>query len=338
MEQQAPRALEAECDNSPVRVSYFVVTKNRAPYLRRALANVREFVKPQDELIVIDGGSTDGTVELVQQNRDIVSVFVSEPDSGEGQAVNKALFLARGRFLKCLTDDDYFYPDAMRQLVAAGEAHPELDFIYTNGEMWIETNGKPQFTQFFIERRDGVRTSLRRDIVGCGLGFFVRRRTLFKTGGISPGYASVDGDWHCKLIEAGCRIKYLDVNLYRWTGYSHSGAMAHDKMAFSHWMMALRLKKWKNFYAMDPPLAASVAGIDKLPEGLSFQYAIYLAFQVWRSKARILLRPLAFCVRSVRRLGRAWRRLTRRLPWKHRNSTLRFSSPEASLPFTGELY
>jgi len=338
MSPEAPRALETECDNSPVRVSYFVVTKNRAPYLRQALANVREFFEPQDELIVIDGGSTDGTVELVQQNRDIVSVFVSEPDSWEGHAVNKALFLARGRFVKPISDDDYFYPDAMRRLVAMGEAHPEIDFIHANGEMWSVIDGEPQFERFYVERRDGLRSSPQPDSTGCDLGFLVRRRTLFKTGGISPGYASVDGDWHCKLIEAGCRIRHLDLNLYRWTRYPHSGVMAIDKMALSHWMMALRLRKWKKFYGIDPRVAASITGLDKIPGGLAFQYAIFLIFKIWWSNARILLIPPAFCVYSVRLAGQAWRRLARSLRWRRRKLRPRVGGADASPPFTGELY
>src|SRR5580704_16103038 len=117
-DQIVARQLEREIDNTPVRVSYVITTRNRCEYLDRILKNVSEFLGEKDELIIIDGGSTDGTAEVVFQNRDIVSVFVSEPDSSEGHALNKALFLARGRFIKPITDDDYFYPDAMNHLVA----------------------------------------------------------------------------------------------------------------------------------------------------------------------------------------------------------------------------
>ncbi len=55
------RKLEAELDQGPVRVSYAVVTRNRSSHLRALLANVREFIEPEDELIVVDGGSTDET-------------------------------------------------------------------------------------------------------------------------------------------------------------------------------------------------------------------------------------------------------------------------------------
>ncbi len=73
------------------RVSYLISTKNRAEYLDRTLQNVREFITPQDELIIMDGGSTDNTAEVVQKHGDIVTLFRSEPDSGEAHGYNKAI-------------------------------------------------------------------------------------------------------------------------------------------------------------------------------------------------------------------------------------------------------
>jgi glycosyltransferase involved in cell wall biosynthesis len=330
-----PRRLEQEIDSSPVRVSYVITTRNRCEYLKRTLTNVREFIGEEDELIIVDGGSTDGTAAVVYQNSDMVSVFVSEPDTSEGHALNKALFLARGRFIKPITDDDYFYPDAMRRLVTVAEAHPEIDFIHTGGESWGIINGESQFMCFSL-RRDAIRSSSQLDIMSldCGLGFLVRRRTLLKTGGISPGYASVDGDWHCKLIEAGCCVRYLDIDLYRWTAYPHSGTVAEDRLKLSYFMFALRLRQWDKFYGLDFPTAARITGIDKIPDGLAFQCAVYLASRIWHSKARILLRPLLLCAEFRRRALRTWRRLVRR---ERSNSKIEGNARSAA-PFTGELF
>ena len=302
----APRQLEHEIDNSPIRVSYIIITRNRGEHLKRTLTNVREFLTDQDELIVIDGGSTDATVDVVSDNRDIVSVFVSEPDSSEGHAINRGLLLARGRLIKSISDDDYFYPDAMRQLVAAAEEHPEIDAIQTGGEVWTALNGAPRFECFRVLGEDDGRPYDRRLFSCClsGLGLIVRRRTLLKTGGISPGYKAVDGDWHCKLIEAGCRMRYLDVNLYRWTIYPHSGLM--EGIELSRMNLAWRLKEWGAFYDREPRLAARITGIDNVPEGLGFQYAVYLIYIIWKGKARILLRPLPVLVRGLEATWRAW--------------------------------
>src|SRR5439155_11758122 len=93
-----PQAREGT--ERPVRVSYVLSTRNRADLLDRALAGARELVGREDELIVVDGGSTDRTAAVVEAHADIVSVFLSEPDTGEAHGLNRGLLRARGRFIK----------------------------------------------------------------------------------------------------------------------------------------------------------------------------------------------------------------------------------------------
>src|SRR5262245_54150434 len=129
-----------------IRVSYLITTWNRGKFLKETLANVREFFTPEDELIIIDGLSTDDTREIVEHNRDIVTTFLSEKDFGEGHAFNKGLFRARGRYIKPITDDDYYYPDAMRKLIQEIEGNPDLDAIQCGGENWKLEDGQLVFS------------------------------------------------------------------------------------------------------------------------------------------------------------------------------------------------
>lgn len=87
--------------STPVRITHLITTRNRCEYLTRTLANVREFITPDDELIVIDGGSSDRTVEILEANRDLVTFFLSEPDKGEAHAFNKGWRRARGKDIPC---------------------------------------------------------------------------------------------------------------------------------------------------------------------------------------------------------------------------------------------
>ncbi len=327
-----PRQLEREIDNSPIRVSYVITTRNRCEYLRRALANVREFIGVEDELIIVDGGSTDATAQVVFENRDIVTVFVSEPDTSEGHALNKALFLARGRFIKPITDDDYFYPDAMRHLVATAEAQPEVEAILTGGERWMVIDGELRFWGF--SRLFGNPSQIDIFRMHIGLGLLVRRRTLFRTGGISPSYQGVDGDWHCKLVEAGCRVRYLDVNLYRWTKYLHSGAMARDEMEFGYLRFALRLGQWNKLYTTDPLFVARMTGIDKMSGGLGFQYLTFCAHRLLQSRAEPLLRPIPLIVKLLKTLKRVFARFAGSAPPQ---TTPDFKPNDAFAVFTGKL-
>ena len=65
-----------------IRVAYLITTRNRGKFLKETLANVREFITPEDELIIIDGLSTDDTREVCEHNRDIVTTLLSKKREG----------------------------------------------------------------------------------------------------------------------------------------------------------------------------------------------------------------------------------------------------------------
>lgn len=225
-----------------VRVTYLITTKNRVQYLERTLQNVREFIEPVDELIIIDGGSTDGTHEVMECNKDIVSLFVSEQDCGEGHAFNKGLFRSRGRYVKPITDDDYFYPESMRRLIDVMEANPQVEAIQCGGEVWDAKTDPPTFVGFrFLPDNVDCTGEAIFTHTGIGLGLIIRRSAIEKTGGVSNNYASVDGDLLCRLIECGCIVRYLDVNLYRWYIHCHSGFNRKKEFARDCLMFDVRL-------------------------------------------------------------------------------------------------
>ncbi|MDP3880116.1 MAG: glycosyltransferase, partial [Dehalococcoidales bacterium] len=125
------------------RVSFIVATRNRAEYLMQALERSRTLVTPEDELIIIDGGSTDNTAEVVRKYSDIVDIFISEPDKGPGHAFSKGMLLARGKYLKQLPDDDIVHPSAMEQSIRVMEEHPEIDLLVCGGTREIGGKVKP---------------------------------------------------------------------------------------------------------------------------------------------------------------------------------------------------
>jgi glycosyltransferase involved in cell wall biosynthesis len=229
-------------DLDDIRVSYVLPTKNRARYLERTLANIREFIESNDELIVIDGLSTDDTRQVVQKNMDIVTTFVSELDSGEGHAFNKALFRARGLYIKPIADDDYFYPDAMRHLIAEMDAHPQVDAIQCGGELWDAKIDPPTFAGLNFLPDDVIPSPKAIFEQAChGPGLIVRRSVLEKTGGVSSNCTLVDAEFICRLVECGCALRYLDVNLYRWYFYAHSGSNRRKEWARDDLLFCARL-------------------------------------------------------------------------------------------------
>jgi len=283
-------------------VSYLITTLNRVEFLARTLENVREFIEKEDELIVVDGGSSDGTIELVAKNRDLVSQFVSEPDSGEGHAFNKGLFLARGRLLKPITDDDYFYPEAMKRVVAEMEADPDIDAIQCGGEVWSLEGVAPRFLGF-RSLPAGIEPTARAiyDHAHIGLGIIIRRAALMRTGGVSNEYVSVDGDLTCRLVECRCRLKYLDVNLYRWHVHPHSGFNKQKAMDRDRLLIDLRLGKWSDVVSRDPERTAELLFECPSSRDRALFSALWIGGLLARSPLWRIASPVSRALRAAKR-------------------------------------
>jgi hypothetical protein len=122
------------------RVSVVMPSYNHARYLRSAIESVLSQGYADLELIVIDGGSRDDSVEILKSYGDRLR-FVSERDRGQADAINRGFALATGDVLCWLNSDDMFMPGTVPRVVRAFEAHPHVDFVYGRG--WdIDESGR----------------------------------------------------------------------------------------------------------------------------------------------------------------------------------------------------
>jgi len=117
-----------------MKLSVVTPSLNQARYLGECLASVRDAATqaaPHEvEHIVIDGGSTDGSVALLQKQSRIR--WISEKDSGQSHAINKGLSLATGDVLTYLCADDLYEPSAIARVLADFEGTPAADVIYAD--------------------------------------------------------------------------------------------------------------------------------------------------------------------------------------------------------------
>ena len=106
------------------RLSIVTPCLNSAPTLRDALASVREQAAGLDlEHVVVDGGSTDGTVEILRESEGVR--WISEPDRGLSDAMNKGIGMARGEVIGWLNADDVYLPGALGRVARAFDEQPE---------------------------------------------------------------------------------------------------------------------------------------------------------------------------------------------------------------------
>jgi len=102
-------------------VSVVTVTLNCAPTLERTIRSVQAQTFPEIEHVFVDGGSSDGTLEIIQRFARDQDFWISEPDGGISDAFNKGVALARGRFVQILNADDWLSKDQIEHAVATLE-------------------------------------------------------------------------------------------------------------------------------------------------------------------------------------------------------------------------
>ena len=91
---------------------------NQAPFLEATIQSVLGQDYPNIEYILMDGGSTDGSVEIIQRYADRLAYWESAKDKGQTDAINKGFSRAHGEILAWLNSDDILYPHAVREAVA----------------------------------------------------------------------------------------------------------------------------------------------------------------------------------------------------------------------------
>jgi len=117
---------------------------NQAPFLEEAMQSVLEQDYPRLEYVVVDGGSTDGSAEIVGRYADRLAWWTSEPDPGQAAALNKGFARARGEIFGWLSSDDTLLPGALAGVVAELEREPDLDLVYGEA-LFVDQEGRELF-------------------------------------------------------------------------------------------------------------------------------------------------------------------------------------------------
>jgi glycosyltransferase involved in cell wall biosynthesis len=185
-------------------VSVVTPSLNMAEYLPQAIESVLHQDYSRIEYLVMDGGSTDGTLDVLRRYENRLSYW-SAPDDGPADAAHRGLSLASGKILAWLNADDAYLPGAIQKAVDCFVAHPDVDVVYGEG-YWIDEGGKvlDRYPTLQYDFRE-----LERDCFICQPATFIRTEA-YRRSGLDPTERwAFDYDLWIRMSKQGFKFHYL---------------------------------------------------------------------------------------------------------------------------------
>lgn len=182
---------------------------NQGEYIEATIRSVLDQDYPRIEYLVVDGGSSDGTLEVLSRQTSRVR-WMSEPDHGQGDAIRKGFALTQGEILAWLNADDVYLPGAVSRAVAAFQASSPVDLVYGNAE-FIDRAGAVLGPCEQVQPFDLGRLINDLDFIVQPATFF-RREPYAASGGLDPDLTyCLDYDLWIRMAQRGAAAFVPDV-------------------------------------------------------------------------------------------------------------------------------
>lgn len=194
--------------------SVITVTYNAGQTLERTLKSVQEQTYDHIEHIIVDGASTDKTIELIKQSANDNTHWISEKDSGIYDAMNKATSMAKGNYVCYLNAGDTFYePDTVKKIVQTAKSNNFPDILY--GETVVVNNEGTFLYNRRLKAPEKLNwKSFKQGMLVCHQAFIIKR-SIFEPYDLSYRF-SADVDWSIRLMKKNKSIHNTHLTLIRY--------------------------------------------------------------------------------------------------------------------------
>lgn len=213
------------------RITVVTPSFEQGHFLQETIESVLEQEYPNLEYIIIDGGSRDDSVSIIQKYQKDVAFWVSEPDKGQTDAINKGLARATGEIVTWLNSDDLHFPDTLATISRAFQHEPEADVIY--GDYSLITRRGTEFLRryeipfHFNLMLYGV------NFIGQPSAFF-RRSLLERFGYLDPSYHyAMDHEFWLRVASRGASFRHIKHFLSKYRYHSDSKTVDAAEKFFS---------------------------------------------------------------------------------------------------------
>lgn len=180
---------------------------NNENFLEGTILSVIHQTYKNIEYIIIDGGSTDGTIDIIKRYDRFLSYWISEPDNGIYDAQNKGINLSSGEYVAILNSDDWYFDNTVVERIAATITNSNgIDFIYANANIIKNTGNVIKFNSSINNLKSF------NSIPHPSL--FLKREIYLKLGGFNLRYKiSADYDLIIRLYKKNCKCTKLDYTI-----------------------------------------------------------------------------------------------------------------------------
>ncbi len=220
-----PRYTAAPTDNGPA-IDIVTPSFQQAPFLERTIQSVLDQGYPRLRYVIQDGGSTDGSADIIRRYAHQLHAWASEPDDGQADAIRRGFERTAGApddVMAWLNSDDLLLPGALHAVAACFRERPEVDVVYGH-RVVVDPDGREVGRWVLPGHRRGA--LIWRDYIPQETMFW-RRRLWDRVGGIDPGFQfAMDWDLVARFDAAGARFLRLPRFLAAFTTHPDQKSLA----------------------------------------------------------------------------------------------------------------
>lgn len=228
------------------KISVIVPSFNQSLFIEDSLTSVVVQGYPNLELIVIDGGSTDKSVDIIKRFEHTIAYWISEPDKGQTDALIKGFNRSTGDIQCWLNSDDLHESKTLDEVARYFLNHPEIDAVYGD-TVWIDKNGKPlrEHREIFFNRFIWMYTY---NYIP-GMSMFWRRSIYDRIGGLNPVFnLAMDADLWIRFADVG-KIAHVRRRWSKMRFYSEQKNIALRPQSDEE-ELEIRRRYWRNDYPL----------------------------------------------------------------------------------------
>ena len=219
------------------RISIITPSYNHGRFLEQAILSVCSQNYANVEHIIIDGGSTDGSVDIIRKYEKQLAYWISEPDKGMYEAINKGIARANGDLIGVLNVDDRYAADAFQTAVDIFRSDPNADAVWGAADM-VELTSAVENVKALLyppEKVEDIVPFLLLEVPIFNACLF--RRRVFERSGMLMAQLKIAGDREFMLRAAlsGCRFHPTREILYHYLAHDDSMTYGNNSAVFENW-------------------------------------------------------------------------------------------------------